>query len=161
MGAPSVTAASGTSSWGASTTARSASRSSAMGICNAAVSESGPPDRARSTTRSPASSPNRGSFAPSTVKYANPTLSPSRTILGRPVAYQSAIHMLRTLHIRLADRGRSWPPIGNERSLSRPALAAGAALQAVKDVGQSLVALPVHEVEIDPRVGKRPAKAKD
>jgi hypothetical protein len=45
--------------------------------------------------------------------------------------------------------------------MSCPALAPSAALQAIKDVGQSLVALPVDKVEIDPRVGKRTAKAQD
>jgi hypothetical protein len=45
--------------------------------------------------------------------------------------------------------------------MSCPALAPGAALQAIKDVGQPVVALPVDKVEIDPGVGKRTAKTKD
>jgi hypothetical protein len=34
-------------------------------------------------------------------------------------------------------------------------------LQAIKDVSQSLVALAVHYVEVDPRVGERAAKAEN
>jgi hypothetical protein len=45
--------------------------------------------------------------------------------------------------------------------MSCPAFAASAALQAIKDVGQSVVAHPVHKVEIDARVSKRAAKSKD
>ena len=69
--------------------------------------------------------------------------------------------MPRTLHNRVAGRGCSWPRVGHERVMSCPALTPSAALQAIKDVGQSLVAYPVHKVEIDARVSKRAAEAKD
>ena len=119
---------------------------------------SGPPDRARSTTRSPASSPKRGSVAPSTVKYASPTLSPSKFTPVRPVASRNANERCgRCILAWLAAARR----VGHEWSSSGQALAAGATLQAIEDVGQSLVALPVHEVEINPRVGKRATEAKD
>src|SRR5688572_16737885 len=69
--------------------------------------------------------------------------------------------MSRALHTRIASPRRSWPHIGHERGLSCPALAPGAALQAIEDIGQSLIAFPVHKVEIDARVGKGATKSKD
>src|SRR5687767_7887736 len=45
--------------------------------------------------------------------------------------------------------------------MSGPTFAPGAALQTIEDVGQSLITLAIDEIEIDPRVGKRAAEAKD
>ena len=130
----------------------SAARSSAAGICNAAVSESGPPDRARSTTRSPESSPKRGSFPPSTVKYAKPHAIPLENSTGSagrlPERYLNAVDVAYS-PVRPQLLG---PRIGRERGTSCPALAPGAALQAFEDVGQSLVAF------VRPRGRDRPRR---
>src|SRR5688572_3548721 len=53
------------------------------------------------------------------------------------------------------------PCTGHKQLASGPTFAAGAALQAIENVCQSLIALAVHKVEIDPRVGERAAEAKD
>src|SRR5215213_4457369 len=145
---------------GASSTALSAARSSLAGICKAVVSDSGPPDWARSITCSPTTSPKRDSWPPPTVKYANPTLSPSTTSTVPPVASWHDVGSANVAQCRSWSRplaGTHWPRSG----ASGPALAPGATLQAFQDVGQSLVALSVHEVEIYPRIGKRAPETKD
>src|SRR5215213_4668801 len=134
--------------------------SSATVICKAAVSDVGPPDRARSITRSPLISPKRDSTPSPTVKYARPTLSPSKMSTIPPVAVWRVI----TFRQRCMMRAGGASPrhgVSPARECLRQTLASGATLQPFQNVGQSLVTLPVYEVKIYPCVSKRAPEAKD